>query len=72
MADYKIYLNHYSWNYNNFYDFIGDANNALKGRNQNDANGLRPLRACMPACVHIHRALPCAIDVWLSAINGKI
>ena len=35
---------------------------ALKGRDQNDSNGLRPFRAWASVDGHIHRALPCAVD----------
>ena len=31
--------------YDDFYDFIDDINNALKRRDQNDTNGLRPAGA---------------------------
>jgi hypothetical protein len=40
---------------------------ALKGRHQNGENGFRPFRAWPVRETRIHRALPCANDVWPSA-----
>ena len=40
----------------------GVGTKALKGRDQNVGNGLRPFRAWASVDGHIHRALPCAVD----------